>query len=429
MAQKSIYEFSAKKLLMLELPKYFPEYNYHGKLAVITPDTDWNKLVTANPWLKTDKLVAKPDQLFGKRGKAKLLLLDADFDGLKSFCSDRLNKGVEIDGIKGTLNRFLVEPFIPHEKEFYVSITSDMENDIIHFSFEGGIFVEENWDKVIHIPVPIGTDISTFDLASKLPDLGNLRNELIQFIKGVYQVYVDQDFAFLEINPFAITEDKKIVPLDLKAKLDDTASFLHIDTWGNPDNPIEFPRAFGQKLSKEEQFISDLDEKTGASLKFTILNRDARVWTMVAGGGGSVVYTDTIADMGFSKELGNYGEYSGNPNREHTELYAQTIIDVITEKPDPQGRPKILLIGGGIANFTDVKATFMGIVAALRKSAEKLRNANVKIYVRRGGPNEKEGLKLMKDVGQEIGVPIEVFDRYTHMTKIVPLSLELVKGD
>ncbi len=427
MAQKSIYEYSAKKLLMSELPKYFPNYNYHGKLAVITPDINWDVLVSEHPWLKSEKLAAKPDQLFGKRGKANLLLLNADFEGLKSFCSERMSKEVEIGGIKGTLNRFLVEPFIPHEKEFYVSITSDMENDIIHFSFEGGIFVEENWDKVIHVPIPIGTDISSFDLAGKLPNLGDdLGSELIQFIKGIYQVYVDQDFAFLEINPFAVTDAKTIVPLDLKAKLDDTGSFQHTDTWANPDNPIEFPRGFGQVLSKEEQFIADMDEKTGASLKFTILNRDARVWTMVAGGGGSVVYTDTIADMGFAKELGNYGEYSGNPNREHTELYAQTIIDVMTEKPDPQGRPKILLIGGGIANFTDVKATFMGIVAALRKSAEKLRNANVKIYVRRGGPNEKEGLKLMKDVGKEIGVPIEVYDRYTHMTRIVPLSL---KGD
>ena len=418
MAQKSIYEYSAKKLLMSELPKYFSNYNYHGKLAVITPDTDWNKLVVENPWLKTEKLVAKPDQLFGKRGKAKLLLLNASFDELKLFCSDRLNKEVEIGGIKGTLNRFLVEPFIPHEKEFYVSITSDNENDIVHFSFEGGIFVEENWDKVIHIPIPIGTDIVTFDLSSKLPDY------IIPFVKGLFQVYMNQDFAFLEINPFAVTEDKKIVPLDLKARLDDTAAFLHTDTWGNPDDPIEFPRAFGQVLSREEEFIVHLDGQTGASLKLTILNRDAPVWTMVAGGGSSVVYTDTIADMGYAYKLANYGEYSGNPNREHTELYAQTIIDLITEKPDPQGKPKILIIGGGIANFTDVKATFTGIVSALRKSAEKLKKANVKIFVRRGGPNEVEGLKLMKDLGQEIGIPIEVYDRYTHMTRVVPLALK-----
>jgi len=426
LAQKSIYEYDAKKLIASELVKYYPGFNYHNKLVVITPETDLDKLGEDHPWIKTEKLAAKPDQLFGKRGKANLLLLNKDLNELKNFVNERMNKEVEIGGLKGTLNRFLVEPFVPHEKEFYVSITSDMKNDTIHFSFEGGIFVEENWDKVTHVPIPLNTDIKTFDLTSKLPNLGDLQDAIITFIKGLYQVYVDQDFAFLEINPFAVQDDKTIVPLDLKAKLDDTGSFQHLDTWGNPKNSIQFPRAFGQVLSKEEQFIADLDDKTGASLKFTILNRDARVWTMVAGGGGSVVYTDTIADMGFAKELGNYGEYSGNPNREHTELYAQTIIDVMTEKPDPQGRPKILLIGGGIANFTDVKATFMGIVAALRKSADKLRNAKVKIYVRRGGPNEKEGLKLMKDVGEEIGVPIEVYDRYTHMTRIVPLSL---KGD
>jgi ATP-citrate lyase beta-subunit len=105
-------------------------------------------------------------------------------------------------------------------------------------------------------------------------------------------------------------------------------------------------------------------------------------------------------------------------------MYAQTIIDLITEKPDPEGRPKILIIGGGIANFTDVKATFTGIVSALRKSADKLKKANVKIFVRRGGPKEKEGLKLMEEVGNEIGVPIEIYDRYTHMTRVVPLGLK-----
>lgn len=57
-----------------------------------------------------------------------------------------------------------------------------------------------------------------------------------------------------------------------------------------------------------------LDEATGASLKFTVLNPKGRVWLMVAGGGASVIYTDTVADLGFSSELGNYGEYSGAPN-------------------------------------------------------------------------------------------------------------------
>jgi len=401
LAQKNIYEYN--------------------KLVIIECDTDLEKAIAENSWIQTEKVVVKPDQLFGKRGKANLILLDASCDEMKDFCYSNLDRVCEIGNVRGELKRLLVEPFVPHEKEYYVSITSDRENDIIHFSFEGGIFIEENWNKVSHIPVPLGTDINSFDLKNKLPDLGDLEEILIPFIKGLFQVYINQDFAFLEINPFAITKDKKIVPLDVKARLDDTATFLHLDTWGNPDNPIEFPAGFGQVLSEEEELIRELDEKTGASLKLKILNRDARIWTMVAGGGASVIYTDTVVDLGLGNELGNYGEYSGNPSREHTEIYAQTIIDLITENPDPKGRTKYLIIGGGIANFTDVKATFAGIVSAIRKSVDKLKKANVKILVRRGGPNEKQGLELMKQVGEETGVPIEVYDRYTHMTRIVSL--------
>lgn len=32
---------------------------------------------------------------------------------------------------------------------------------------------------------------------------------------------------------------------------------------------------------------------------------------MVAGGGASVIYSDTICDLGGASELANYGEYSG----------------------------------------------------------------------------------------------------------------------
>ncbi|MFW9971261.1 MAG: ATP citrate lyase citrate-binding domain-containing protein [Candidatus Odinarchaeota archaeon] len=429
MAQKNIYEYDAKKLLASELPKYYPNFNYHNKLAIIESDTDLDKLVNEYPWIAADKVVVKPDQLFGKRGKAKLILLDANFNQVKKFCKENLNKEFTIGNVKGELTRLLVEPYIPHEKEYYVSITSERESDIIHFSFEGGIFIEENWDKVNHIRIPIGTDIKTFNLESKLPNLGDLKEVLIPFIKGFYQVFVDQDFTFLEINPFAITKDKKIVPLDVKARLDDTAAFLHADTWGNPSNPINFPAGFGQKMSLEESRIKEIDEKTGASLKLTILNREGNVWTMVAGGGASVIYTDTIADLGFSEELANYGEYSGNPSQEHTEIYAQTLIDLITEKPDPKGREKYLIIGGGIANFTDVKATFAGIVSAIKKSVDKLKKANVKILVRRGGPNEKQGLELMRQVGEETGIPIDIYDRYSSMTRPVARMIEKMRGE
>jgi len=47
----------------------------------------------------------------------------------------------------------------------------------------------------------------------------------------------------------------------------------------------------------------------------------------------------------------------------------------------------------------------------------------VKIYVRRGGPNYKEGLEKMRRLGEEIGLPIEVYGPETHMTHIVSLAL------
>jgi len=38
----------------------------------------------------------------------------------------------------------------------------------------------------------------------------------------------------------------------------------------------------------------------------------------------------------------------------------------------------------------------------------KLKAARMNIYVRRGGPNYQKGLALMRALGDEIGIPIEV---------------------
>ncbi len=97
-------------------------------------------------------------------------------------------------------------------------------------------------------------------------------------------------------------------------------------------------------------------------------------------------------------------------------------VDLITRgKPHPEG--KILIIGGGIANFTNVAATFKGIIRALKEYKTPLINHKVRIYVRRGGPNYQEGLKAMRLLGESLGVPIKVYGPETHITQIVPLAL------
>jgi len=100
------------------------------------------------------------------------------------------------------------------------------------------------------------------------------------------------------------------------------------------------------------------------------------------------------------------------------------LVDLITRgKPNPKG--KILIIGGGIANFTNVAATFKGIIRSLKDFKAQLIAHNVKIFVRRGGPNYQEGLKAMRLLGESLGVPIKVYGPDTHITEIVPLALGL----
>ena len=213
----------------------------------------------------------------------------------------------------------------------------------------------------------------------------------MDFITRLYAVYVDCQFTYLEINPLVVIPNSvgtsaEVHFLDLAAKLDQTAEFECGVKWAvarspaalgipgakteskvsiDAGPPMEFPAPFGREMSKEEQYIAELDAKTGASLKLTVLNAKGRVWTLVAGGGASVVYADAIASAGFADELANYGEYSGAPTETQTYYYARTVLDLMLRAPmHPEG--KVLFIGGGIANFTNVRIRFLLISRSCR---------------------------------------------------------------
>lgn len=424
MAQKAIREAQGKSMMARLLKEYAGgKYAIEDKFVSVGPDTDLKSLPGKYKWLAKEKLVVKPDQLIKRRGKAKLLLLNAGWKDAEKWIAERMSKPITVGTTTGILDHFIVEPFVPHKDgdEYYVAITSNRDGDTILFYHQGGINVGDVDAKAIKYQVPIGAMPSAAEIEKRL--LGKVpaaRKKLLAgFIEGLFKLYADLNFSYLEINPIVVVGNK-VVPLDLAAKLDDTAEFESGKKWGD----IEFPAPFGRVPTKEEAYIEELDSKTGASLKLTVLNPEGRVWTMVAGGGASVIFADTITDLGYMGEMANYGEYSGDPNEEFTYLYAKTVLDLMTRKKDPKGRNKFLLIGGGIANFTDVANTFKGIIRALKEYKERLRQCRVKIYVRRGGPNYKEGLRNMRELGDGLGVPIEVYGPETHMTRIVKLALE-----
>ena len=172
---------------------------------------------------------------------------------------------------------------------------------------------------------------------------------LVNFTRVLYQAYKELHFTYLEINPLVVTRGSLFI-LDLAAKLDSTAEFLCKQHWGT----IEYPPPFGRDAFPEEAYIAELDAKSGASLKLTVLNSAGRVWTMVAGGGASVVYSDTICDLGYAEELANYGEYSGAPSESQTFEYAKTVLSLMTREPHKLGKVSIYtsLIHRACAEFS-----------------------------------------------------------------------------
>ena len=396
-----------------------------------------------HPWLLKTKLVCKPDQLIKRRGKNGLLGVNLDWEQANAWITQRAGTMIKIEKTSGFLDTFIVEEFCKHSQdtEFYICIQSVREGDIIYFTHEGGVDIGDVDSKAERMTISaVEPVISADQLKKEL--LSAIKSEkkkdaLIKFITDLHKIFVDLNFTYLEINPLVVIESEKAISihyLDLAAKIDQTADFECGSLWAkglqaaypnakSRSGPtLTFPAPFGRQLTPEEAYIAELDSKTGASLKLTVLNPHGRIWTMVAGGGASVVYADAIAALGFSDELANYGEYSGAPSESQTYEYAKTILNLMTRDiPNPKG--KILFIGGGIANFTNVAATFKGIIKALNEYQKPLQSHSVKIYVRRAGPNYQEGLRLMRALGNSLGVEINVFGPEMHVTGIVPLAL------
>lgn len=111
---------------------------------------------------------------------------------------------------------------------------------------------------------------------------------------------------------------------------------------------------------------------------------------------------------------------------QETYQYARTLLGCATSSAD--GRKRALLVGGGIANFTDVAATFKGIIRAITEYVEPIKAAQLRIYVRRGGPNYEAGLELMQKLGHDTGLHIDVFGPATSMTGICKLAIDYIEG-
>ena len=95
MSAKAIREVKGKQLLS----KYLSSVIAPVQAATFNSSTTWDQLVAANPWLTTQKLVVKPDQLIKRRGKLGLIKVNADLAEVKKWVAERMDKETQVNSL------------------------------------------------------------------------------------------------------------------------------------------------------------------------------------------------------------------------------------------------------------------------------------------------------------------------------------------
>ncbi|MCP9438576.1 MAG: ATP citrate lyase [Nitrospira sp.] len=373
--------------------------------VVVTSSEELAKLGQVNDWLKHSKLVVKAHEALGSRFKLGLVKVGLDLSGAVSAVQEMI--GRQVGSI--TVSQVIVSEMIPHKEEYYCAVKSVREGGEILIANCGGIEVESNWDRVKRLLVEVGQQPSPEALEKVVKEAGftgPLVKRMADFAGKLFACFDNEDAQYLEVNPVVAREgDGELVALDAVTLLDADAKFRH------PDWNFSFAAEFGRAYTKNELDIMAIDSKIKGSVKFIeIPGGDTAM--LPAGGGASVYYSDAVVARG--GKLANYAEYSGDP--------PDWAVEALTEKVCGLPGIKNIIVGGAIANFTDVKKTFGGIINGFRKAKADGKLKGVKIWVRRGGPREKEGLDAMRALKDE-GFDIEVFDRYTPLTDIVDKAL------
>jgi len=374
--------------------------------VVVTSADELAKLGEANDWMKKSKLVTKAHEALGSRFKLGLVKVGLDLKGAVAAAKEML--GRQVGSI--TVMQVIVSEMVPHKEEYYVAVKSTREGSEVLVANCGGIEVESNWDRVKKLQVDVGEKPSEAALEKLAKDAGfsgGLVKKVAEFAGKMFTCFDSEDAQYLEVNPVVAREsDGELVALDAVTLLDGDAKFRH------PDWNFAFAAEFGRAYTKDELDVMAVDSKIKGSVKF-IQIPGGNIAMLPAGGGASVYYSDAVVARG--GQLANYAEYSGDP--------PDWAVEVLTEKVASLPDIKHIIVGGAIANFTDVKKTFGGIIAGFRKVKADGKLNGVKIWVRRGGPNEKEGLELMRKLKDE-GFDIHVYDRKTPLTDIVDMALE-----
>jgi succinyl-CoA synthetase beta subunit len=320
------------------------------------------------------KVVVKAQVQVGGRGKAGGVKLTSSPEEAASAAEQIL--GMDIKG--HVVKRVLIERAGTIESEYYFSFLLDRsERDVLGMmSAKGGIDIEEvaatDPEAIARVHIPPLLGISDFHARELVFGAGidaAARKEAIAIIPRLYRAFIELDASLIEINPMVLMDTGRVVALDAKVTLDDSADYRH-PNYSELRSAHEVPEQ--ERIAKEK------------GLNFIKLDGDVGI---IGNGAGLVMSTlDVVKAAG--GDSANFLDVGGGAGAE----LLSNALEVITS--DKAVKSVLVNIFGGITRC-DLVAE--GIIDAFGRLDMK-----VPVVVRLDGTNAEQGRKMLAETPNEL---------------------------
>jgi succinyl-CoA synthetase beta subunit len=363
-----IHEYQGKELLK--------KYGVAVPRGIVARTTD--EAYQAAKDLGTDVVVVKAQIHAGGRGKGGGVKLAKSPDEAREIASKML--GMKLithqTGPEGReVSVLLIEEGLPIDREFYLGIVLDRATGrpVFMASSAGGIDIEEvaakTPEKIMKETIDPAVGFRSFQarkLAFGLGIPGELIGQAAKFMQALYNAYEQMDASLMEINPFLLTKDNRLIALDAKVNFDDNALFRHKD----------FPEL--RDLNEEEPL-----EIEASKFDLNYIKLDGNIACMVNGAGLAMATMDIIKLAG--GEPANFLDVGGGASQERVEAAFRILL------ADENVKAVLINIFGGIVRCDMVAR---GVVEAAKNLGIK-----VPVVVRLEGTNVEEGQRVIRESG------------------------------
>jgi succinyl-CoA synthetase beta subunit len=333
--------------------------------------------------LGSDVVVVKAQIHAGGRGKGGGVKLAKSPEEAKAVAKDILGMNLitHQTGPEGREVRvLLIEEGLPIDKEFYLGIVLDRASGrpVFMASAAGGMDIEEVAAKTPELIMKETIDpavgfrsYQARKLAFGLGLPAELIGQAVKFMQALYNAYEQMDASLMEINPFLLTKDGRLIALDAKVNFDDNAMFRHKEFLDLRD------------LNEEEPL-----EIEASNFDLNYIKLDGNIACMVNGAGLAMATMDIIKLAG--GEPANFLDVGGGASQERVEAAFRILL------ADENVKAVLINIFGGIVRCDMVAR---GVVEAAKNLG-----ISVPVVVRLEGTNVEEGQRVIRESGMNFTV-------------------------